>query len=138
LPASHVLQSRLIPQLGLQQRTLSLVLRWVPVVLLVFSNLFMTYAWYGHLEDFRDKPLLLVIGLSWGVAFLEYCLQVPANRLGFHFMSLAQLKVLQEVIAMGVFAVFAVVYMKQALRLDFLWAGLCLVGAAYFMFRGVR
>ena len=112
--------------------------RWLPVVLLVFSNMFMTYAWYGHLKGFRDKPLLMVIGLSWGVAFLEYCLAVPANRLGFHFMSLAQLKVLQEVIAMAVFAVFAVVYMKQTMRLDFLWAALCLVGAAYFMFRNAK
>lgn len=112
--------------------------KWLPIVLLVFSNLFMTYAWYGHLKDFRDKPLLLVIILSWGVALMEYCLQVPANRLGFTFLSLAQLKVLQEVIAMAVFALFAVVYMKQTLKLDFLWAGLCLVGAAYFMFRNVK
>lgn len=114
------------------------MLKWLPVVLLIFSNLFMTYAWYGHLKDFRDKPLMAVIALSWGVAFMEYCLQVPANRLGFNFMSLAQLKVLQEVIAMAVFALFAVIYMKQSLRLDFLWAGLCLVGAAYFMFRNVK
>lgn len=112
--------------------------RWLPIVLLVFSNLFMTYAWYGHLKDFKDKPLLLVILFSWGVALLEYCLQVPANRLGFTFLSLPQLKVLQEIIAMAVFALFAVVYMKQSLKLDFLWAGLCLVGAAYFMFRNVR
>lgn len=112
--------------------------RWIPVAMLVCSNLFMTYAWYGHLKDFRDKPLLFVIILSWGVALAEYSLQVPANRLGFTFMSLAQLKVLQEVIAMVVFAVFAVVYMKQTLKLDFLWAGMCLCGAAYFMFRNVR
>lgn len=112
--------------------------RLAPVVLLVFSNLFMTYAWYGHLKDFRSKPLLLVIVISWGIALLEYCLQVPANRLGSSFLSLGQLKVMQEVIAMAVFAVFAVFYMKQTLRLDFLWAGLCLCGAAYFMFRGVN
>ncbi len=109
--------------------------RLTPVALLVFSNIFMTYAWYGHLKDFRSKPLLLVIILSWGVAFLEYCLQVPANRIGYGLFSLGQLKVMQEVITMGVFAAFSVVYMKQGLKLDFLWAGLCLVGAAYFMFR---
>lgn len=114
------------------------MVKWLPIVLLVCSNLFMTYAWYGHLKDFRDKPLLAVIFLSWGVAFMEYCLQVPANRLGFNFLSLAQLKVVQEVIAMAVFAGFSVLYMKQGLRLDFLWASLCLVGAAFFMFRGVR
>jgi uncharacterized protein len=112
--------------------------KWLPIVLLVFSNLFMTYAWYGHLKDFRDKPLFMVIMFSWGVALLEYCLQVPANRLGISFLSLPQLKVVQEITAMAVFAVFAVVYMKQTLKLDFLYAGMCLVGAAYFMFRNVR
>jgi uncharacterized protein (DUF486 family) len=105
------------------------------VLLLVCSNLFMTYAWYGHLKDFRTKPLLFVIMLSWGVAFFEYCLQIPANRIGARFFSLGQLKVIQEVVTMCVFAVFAVIYMKQHLKLDFLWAGLCLAGAAYFMFR---
>ncbi|MCE5218441.1 DMT family protein [bacterium] len=105
------------------------------MILLVFSNLFMTYAWYGHLRDFKSKPMLAVILLSWGVAFLEYCLQVPANRIGFRYFSLCQLKVLQEVITMCVFAGFSVVYMKQTLRTDFLWAGLCLIAAAYFMFR---
>ncbi|MHB8997381.1 MAG: DMT family protein [Armatimonadota bacterium] len=112
--------------------------KWLPIVLLVFSNLFMTYAWYGHLKDFRDKPLFLVIMFSWGIALMEYCLQVPANRLGISFLSLPQLKVVQEIIAMAVFAVFAVVYMKQSLKMDFLYAGMCLVGAAYFMFRNVR
>ncbi len=96
----------------------------------------MTYAWYGHLKDARSKPLLAVILLSWGVAFFEYCLQVPANRMGFGIFSLCQLKVLQEVITMAVFAAFSVLYMKQGLKLDFLWAGLCLIAAAYFMFRG--
>lgn len=110
--------------------------RATAVFLLVFSNLFMTYAWYGHLKDLRGKPLLLVILFSWGVAFLEYCLQVPANRIGHQFFSLSQLKVLQEIVTMCVFAVFAVVYMREPLKLDFLWAGLCLVAAAYFMFRG--
>jgi uncharacterized protein (DUF486 family) len=105
------------------------------VLLLVGSNLFMTYAWYGHLKDFRGRSLLLVIGVSWGIAFFEYCLQVPANRIGHEFLSLSQLKIVQEVITLCVFAAFAVFYMKEQPRLDFLWAGLCLVGAAYFMFR---
>ena len=104
--------------------------------LLVGSNLFMTYAWYGHLKDLRGKALFLVVIASWSVAFFEYCLQVPANRIGSDVFSLGQLKVIQEVITVCVFAAFSVVYMKQPLRLDFLWAGLCLVAAAYFMFRG--
>jgi len=105
------------------------------VVLLIFSNLFMTYAWYGHLKDMRHRALVLVILVSWGIAFFEYCLQVPANRIGREFYSLGQLKVMQEVISVSVFAVFAIVYMREPLKLDYLWAGLCLVGAAYFMFR---
>lgn len=109
----------------------------LPLVLLAFSNLFMTYAWYGHLRDFKGKPLLAVVLVSWGVAFFEYCLQVPANRIGHRHFSLAQLKVMQEVTTMCVFAVFAVLYMKQKLTLDFAYAGLCLIGAAYFMFRHV-
>ncbi len=95
----------------------------------------MTFAWYGHLKNFNHKPLLFVILFSWGVAFFEYVLQVPANRIGFQYYSLGQLKVIQEVITMIVFAGFAIMYMKQPLKLDFLWAGLCLVGAVYFMFR---
>ncbi len=108
--------------------------------LLVLSNLFMTYAWYGHLKDARNAPLWTAILLSWGVAFLEYCLQVPANRIGFQEAgySLQQLKVMQEVISMGVFAAFAALYMKERITLDFLWASLCLAAAAWFMFRGVR
>ncbi len=113
------------------------MLRFLPIVMLIGSNAFMTYAWYGHLKDFRAKPLLFVVLLSWGVAFFEYCLQVPANRLGFRFYTLGQLKVMQEVITMSVFALFCVFYMRQRLTLDFLWAGLCLAGAAFFMFRGV-
>lgn len=100
------------------------------VILLTASNFFMTYAWYGHLKDFKNKPLFMVIALSWGVAFFEYCLQVPANRIGYQYYSLGQLKVMQEVITMCVFALFSVLYMRQELKLDFLWAGLCLVGAA--------
>ena len=109
--------------------------RIVPILLLIGSNLFMTYAWYGHLKDLKGKPILLAIVVSWGVAFFEYCLQVPANRIGFQFYSLSQLKVLQEIITISVFAAFCVVYMKEPLKLDFLWAALCLAGAAYFMFR---
>lgn len=110
-------------------------MRIAPMVLLIFSNLFMTYAWYGHLKDMRAKPLLMVILVSWGVAFFEYCLQVPANRIGIGFYSLAQLKIIQEVITMSVFAAFCILYMKQNLTWDYLWASLCLAGAAFFMFR---
>lgn len=108
-------------------------------VLLVLSNIFMTYAWYGHLRDLRTAPIWLAIAASWGVAFFEYCLQVPANRIGFQEagFSLQQLKVMQEIITMAVFAGFAMWYMRERLTLDFLWASLCLVGAAVFMFRGV-
>lgn len=111
--------------------------RFWPLVLLVFSNVFMTYAWYGHLKDFRARPLLVVILISWSVAFFEYCLQVPANRLGFEHYTLAQLKIIQEIVTMAVFAGFSILYMREPVKLDFLWAGLCLVGAAYFMFRSV-
>jgi len=104
-------------------------------VLLVLSNVFMTFAWYAHLRNLSGKPWYVAALLSWGIALLEYLLQVPANRIGFTQLSLGQLKVLQEVITLGVFVPFAVMYMKQPLRLDFLWAGLCLVGAAYFVFR---
>lgn len=105
------------------------------VLLLIFSNLFMTYAWYGHLKDFKTRPLMIVILLSWGVAFFEYCLQVPANRIGAQHYTLAQLKVMQEIITVCVFAAFATFYMKEKPTLDYLWAGLCLIAAAYFMFR---
>ncbi len=105
------------------------------ILLLVGSNLFMTYAWYGHLKTLDHRPWFVAAVLSWGVAFFEYMLQVPANRIGFTVLSLAQLKILQEIITLAVFVPFAVLYMKQPMKLDFLWAGLCLVGAAYFMFR---
>jgi uncharacterized protein (DUF486 family) len=104
--------------------------------LLVCSNIFMTFAWYAHLRDLRSKPLLVAILASWGIAFFEYVLQVPANRAGFGLFSLAQLKVLQEVITLTVFVPFAAYYMGQPVKLDFLWAGLCLIGAVYFVFRG--
>jgi uncharacterized protein (DUF486 family) len=111
--------------------------RFLPVVLLLFSNVFMTYAWYGHLKDLKNKPLIIAIALSWLVAFFEYCLQVPANRIGFRYFSLGQLKVIQEVITMVVFVLFSTFYMKEKPTLDFLWASLCLVAAAYFMFRNL-
>jgi uncharacterized protein (DUF486 family) len=111
------------------------MMRLTPIIMLVFSNVFMTYAWYGHLKDLRAKPLLLVIIISWCIAFFEYCLQVPANRLGSSFFSLPQLKVIQEVLTMAVFAGFCTFYMKQQLTWDYLWASLCLAGAAFFMFR---
>lgn len=110
----------------------------LPVVLLVGSNVFMTYAWYGHLKDLKGKPVVIAILLSWGVAFFEYCLQVPANRMGFQYFTLAQLKVIQEIITMAVFAVFAVVYMNERIKMDYVYAGLCLVAAAYFLFRDAK
>lgn len=109
--------------------------RLTPIALLIIANIFMTYAWYGHLKDLKGKPILLAIVASWLVAFLEYCFQVPANRLGHQVFSLGQLKIAQEVITMVVFALFSVLYMKEKLSLDYLWAGLCLAGAVYFIFR---
>jgi hypothetical protein len=103
--------------------------------LLVISNIFMTFAWYAHLRNLAAKPWYLAALVSWGIALFEYVVQVPANRIGYQVMTLGQLKVLQEVITIAVFVPFAFFYMKQPLKLDFLWAGLCLVGAAYFMFR---
>ena len=104
--------------------------------LLVLSNLFMTFAWYGHLKSLGDKPWLLAALVSWGIALFEYLLQVPANRIGFqNGITLAQLKIGQEVVTLAVFVPFAVLYMGQPLKWDYLWAGLCLVGAVYFIFR---
>jgi uncharacterized protein len=109
-------------------------------ILLVASNIFMTYAWYGHLKDFKSKPLWIAIGVSWLVAFWEYCLQVPANRIGFQQagFTLVQLKIMQEVITMCVFAAFAVFYMKERLTVNFLYAGICLVAAVFFLFRDFK
>jgi uncharacterized protein (DUF486 family) len=109
-------------------------------VLLVLSNIFMTYAWYGHLKDFKSKPLWVAVFASWLVAFLEYCLQVPANRIGFQQagFTLAQLKIMQEVVTMCVFAGFAVFYMGERLTMNFLYAGLCMVAAVFFMFRDFK
>lgn len=106
------------------------------VLMLIASNVFMTFAWYAHLKHLDDKPWILAAVVSWVIALFEYLLQVPANRVGYTAMSLAQLKILQEVITLSVFVPFAIFYMKASLRWDFLWAGLCLLGAVYFMFRG--
>ena len=103
--------------------------------LLVCSNIFMTFAWYAHLRNLRAKPLVVAILVSWGIALFEYILQVPANRIGNTVLDLSQLKILQEIITLTAFVPFAVLYMKQPVKLDFLWAGLCLMGAVYFIFR---
>ena len=105
-------------------------------LLLTASNVFMTFAWYAHLRNLNDKPWWIAALASWGIALFEYLLQVPANRIGYTEMSLGQLKILQEVITLSVFVPFAVLYMREPLKLDYLWAGLCLVGAVYFMVRG--
>ena len=107
----------------------------VAAVLLTASNLFMTFAWYGHLKHLNDRPWWIAAVLSWGIALFEYLLQVPANRVGFTVLSLAQLKIMQEVITLSVFVPFAVLYMGEPIKLDYLWAGLCLMGAVYFIFR---
>jgi uncharacterized protein (DUF486 family) len=103
--------------------------------LLVCSNIFMTFAWYAHLKDLRAKPLIVAILVSWGIALFEYTLQVPANRIGSSALTLSQLKIMQEVISLTVFVPFAMYYMNQPIKLDFLWAGFCLMGAVYFIFR---
>ena len=105
------------------------------VLLLVASNVFMTFAWYAHLRDLSARPWYIAAVASWGIALFEYLLQVPANRIGYTTMSLAQLKILQEVITLSVFVPFALFYMEQPLNWNFLWAGLCLMGAVYFLFR---
>ena len=105
------------------------------IVLLTLSNVFMTFAWYAHLKHMNQKPWIVAALLSWGIALFEYLLQVPANRIGFTALSLPQLKILQEVITLTVFVPFVVVYMKQPLKLDYLWAALCMLGAVYFVFR---
>ena len=106
------------------------------ILLLTVSNAFMTFAWYAHLRDLRDKPLWIAIAVSWGIAFFEYCVQVPANRIGYSTMNLAQLKVLQEIVTMSVFAGFAVLYMGERLTWNYAAASVCMAMAAWFMFRG--
>jgi uncharacterized protein len=105
------------------------------IVLLSISNLFMLFAWYGHLKNLNSKPWIIAALISWGIALIEYLFQVPANRIGFTQFNLAQLKILQEVITLAVFVPFAIYYMQQPIKLDFLWAALCLMGAVYFIFR---
>lgn len=108
---------------------------WITVSLLVCSNIFMTYAWYGHLKTLAARPWIVAALASWGIALFEYLLQAPANRIGYQVMNLGQLKILQEVIALSVFIPFSLLYMKERLSLDYVWASLCIVGAAYFIFR---
>lgn len=105
------------------------------IVLLTLSNVFMTFAWYAHLKNLADRPWIIAALISWGIALFEYLIQVPANRIGFEVMSLGQLKILQEVITLLVFVPFVLLYMKEKLTLDYLWAGLCLLGAVFFIFR---
>ena len=105
-------------------------------LLLVASNVFMTFAWYAHLKNLAAKPWWIAALASWGIAFFEYMLMVPANRIGYTALSLAQLKILQEAITLSVFVPFAILYMNQPLKLDYLWASLCIMGAVYFVFRG--
>jgi uncharacterized protein (DUF486 family) len=103
--------------------------------LLILSNVFMTFAWYGHLKGLADRPWLVAALASWGIALFEYLIQVPANRIGHQVMSVGQLKILQEVITLAVFVPFSWLYMKERLTLDYLWAGACLLAAAFFLFR---
>ncbi len=105
------------------------------VGLLLCSNVFMTFAWYAHLKELNNKPWIIAALVSWGIALLEYLFQVPANRIGYSVLSVGQLKIIQEVITLSVFVPFSVMYLKEPLKLDYLWAGLCLLGAVYFMFR---
>jgi uncharacterized protein len=105
------------------------------VFLLTLSNIFMTFAWYGHLKNFRTKSVVIAILVSWGIAFFEYCLQVPANRIGYSSFSLSQLKIMQEVITLVVFVGFAYFYMSEKPTMNYLWAGCCLIGAVYFIFK---
>ena len=107
----------------------------VPIALLCLSNVFMTFAWYAHLRELNSKPWIIAVLVSWGIAFFEYLAQVPANRIGYTVMSLAQLKILQEVITLSVFFPFMVFYMREPLKTDHLWSALCLLGAVYFAFR---
>lgn len=105
------------------------------IILLFISNVFMTFAWYAHLKELSHKPWIIAALFSWGIALFEYLFQVPANRIGYTVMNLGQLKILQEVITLSVFVPFALIYMKEPFRMDFIWAGLCLLGAVYFIFR---
>lgn len=107
----------------------------ISIALLICSNVFMTFAWYAHLKELNHKPWLIAALISWGIALLEYMFQVPANRIGHQELNIGQLKILQEVISISVFVPFAVYYLKEPLKLDYLWAGLCILGAVFFIFR---
>src|SRR4026209_1450540 len=106
---------------------------WLTVLLLALSNVFMTFAWYAHLKELNHRPWIVAALVSWGIALLEYMLQVPGNRIGYTVLSVAQLKILQEVITLAVFVPFALFYLKEPPRLDYLWAALCILGAVYFI-----
>ena len=121
--------------IGIMQFLQSLPIPLQTILLLLASNVFMTFAWYGHLKNLSTSPWYIAAMISWGIALFEYLLQVPANRIGATTMSLGQLKILQEVITLTVFVPFAVFYMGQPLKWDYLWAGLCMVGAVFFIFR---
>lgn len=109
---------------------------WLQTALMLsLSNVFMTFAWYGHLRTLNQKPWFIAALISWGIAFFEYLIQVPANRIGYSVLSVSQLKIMQEVITLSIFVPFSVLFMQQPLKLDYLWAGLCLLGAVYFIFR---
>ena len=107
----------------------------ITIGLLCISNVFMTFAWYAHLKELINKPWFIAVLVSWGIAFFEYTFQVPANRIGFTALNVAQLKILQEVITLSVFVPFAIFYLKEPLKLDYLWAALCILAAVYFVFR---
>ena len=113
----------------------SLPISMQTVLLLILSNVFMTFAWYGHLKNLATAPWYVAALISWGIALFEYLLQVPANRIGHQQFSVGQLKIMQEVITLAVFVPFALIYLKEPLKLDYLWAALCMVGAVYFIFR---
>ena len=119
---------------SLMEKNMPVILK--TALLLMASNVFMTFAWYAHLKNLGNRPWIIAAIVSWGLALFEYLFQVPANRIGYQELTLPQLKIMQEVITLSVFVPFAVFYMKQSIRLDFLWAGLCLCGAVFFIFRG--
>ena len=106
------------------------------IILLSLSNVFMTFAWYAHLKELNHRPWFVAALVSWGIALFEYLLQVPANRIGYAVLSVGQLKILQEIITLSVFVPFALFYLREPLKLDYLWAALCILGAAFFIFRG--